>query len=86
MNEQKALHCKVVCLIHLDQFKEALASIKNTDSGAELVFERAYCEYRLHQIEEAYATLTSQNRELDNKEKELLAQVVSFNTLKFESI
>ncbi len=43
----------------------------------DLIFERAYCEYRLNRIGDAYNTLTSLGRDLDEREKELLAQVVS---------
>jgi hypothetical protein len=44
---------------------------------SDLIFERAYCEYRLNRIEDAYNTLKSINRELDEREQELRAQVVS---------
>lgn len=42
----------------------------------DLFFERAYCEYRLNRIEDAYNTLKSVERELNEREQELLAQVV----------
>ncbi len=42
----------------------------------DLIFERAYCEYRLNRIEDAYNTLKSIDRDLDEREQELLAQVV----------
>ena len=44
---------------------------------SDLIFERAYCEYRLNRIEDAYKTLKNLERELDEREQELLAQVVS---------
>ncbi len=43
----------------------------------DLIFERAYCEYRLNRIEDACNTLKGLDRELDEREQELLAQVVS---------
>jgi hypothetical protein len=42
----------------------------------DLFFERAYCEYRLNRIEDAHSTLKTIDRELDEREQELLAQVV----------
>jgi len=43
----------------------------------DLIFERAYCEYRLNRIEDAHNTLTNVKRDLDEREQELLAQVVN---------
>lgn len=76
VTEKKAFHCKVVCLIHLDKFDEALSSIERNPDASDLYFERAYCEYRLNKINEAYETLLK-CKEMTTKEKELLAQVVS---------
>lgn len=75
VNDKKAFHCKIVCLIQLGQFEDALTSIKRfqTESN-EFNFERAYCEYRLNQIENALKTLKS-CQTMTYKEKELLAQV-----------
>ena len=79
VNEKKAFQTKVVCLIHLGKFDEALSSIeRNHDDTSELLFERAYCEYRMHKIEDAYATLLK-CKQMTNKEKELLAQIVGEN-------
>lgn len=74
VNEKKAFHCKIVCLIHLDKFDEALTNIERAQEGADLYFERAYCEYRLNKVESAYGTLMK-CPEMSNKERELLAQV-----------
>ena len=41
-----------------------------------LLFEKAYCEYRLNRTQEALATLRG-GGDLDNRCKELLGQVVS---------
>ncbi len=43
---------------------------------SELVFEKAYCEYRLNRTDEALRTLTAV-KDPDARMKELLAQVVS---------
>lgn len=43
----------------------------------DLIFERAYCEYRLNRIEDAHNTLTNVKRDLEEREQELLAQVVN---------
>jgi hypothetical protein len=60
----------------LDKFDEALTSIERTADPNDFLFEKAYCEYRLNKIEEAYLTL-KKCKQLTNKENELLAQVVS---------
>ena len=78
LTEKKAFQTKIICLINLDKFDEALSSIErfNFADGDDLCFERAYCQYRLHQLNEAYQTLAGcQNPGM--KEKELLAQIVS---------
>ena len=46
-------------------------------SFRDLLFERAYCEYRLNRIDDAYNTLKNAERKLNDREQELLAQVVS---------
>jgi putative lipoic acid-binding regulatory protein len=74
VNEKKALHCKIVCLIQTNKFDEALTSIERAQDSSQLNFEKAYCEYRLNKIDAAYETLMKCN-EKRNKEKELLAQV-----------
>ena len=79
--EAKAFQCKIVCLIHLDKFEEALKSIENNPDNSNLHFEKAYCEYRLNKNEESYATL-QQCKEMNVKEKELFAQVVSVDFLR----
>lgn len=74
VNEKKAFQSKIVCLIHLGKFDEALTSIERNPDASDLFFEKAYCEYRLNKIEDAYSTLSKSNK-MTNKEKELLAQV-----------
>ena len=52
-NDIDALHCKVVCLIHQSNFKEALELIKRIrgvvkeDGNSKCIYEEAYCFYRL---------------------------------------
>ena len=76
MNDKKAFHCKIVCLIQLGKFDEALTSIQRFPSELnDFNFERAYCEYRLNQVENSLKTLKS-CQTMTYKEKELLAQVV----------
>lgn len=74
VTEKKAFHCKTVCLIHLEKFDEALSGIERNQDAQDLYFEKAYCEYRLNRIQDAYNTLIK-CKEMTVKEKELLAQV-----------
>ncbi|XP_037115959.1 signal recognition particle subunit SRP72 [Syngnathus acus] len=72
-----ALHCKIVCLIQNGTFKEAL-NFMNTHNkffGSELVFEKAYCEYRLNRVESSLKTIESAPEQTD-KLKELYGQVL----------
>lgn len=71
--DKKAQHCKAVCLIHLQQFEEALKILEKHVSEA--VFERSYCLYRLNKVVEAYDILKSIN-DPGEREKELIAQVL----------
>jgi hypothetical protein len=59
----------------LDKFDEALTSIERSHECGDLYFEKAYCQYRLNKVEEAYDTLLKCET-MGVKEKELLAQVV----------
>uniref|UniRef100_A0A1A7YYU5 Signal recognition particle subunit SRP72 n=2 Tax=Iconisemion striatum TaxID=60296 RepID=A0A1A7YYU5_9TELE len=72
-----ALHCKVVCLVQNGSFKEAL-NVMNTHSkllGSDVVFEKAYCEYRLNRVESSLKTIESAPEQTD-KLKELYGQVL----------
>lgn len=74
VNEKKAFQTKIICLINLNKFDEALSSIERYNDADDLYFEKAYCQYRLNSVDEAYATLSKcQNPGL--KEKELMAQI-----------
>uniref|UniRef100_A0A8C5GJU6 Signal recognition particle subunit SRP72 n=1 Tax=Gouania willdenowi TaxID=441366 RepID=A0A8C5GJU6_GOUWI len=69
-----ALHCKVVCLVQTGSFKEAL-NVMNTHSKVAVVFEKAYCEYRLNRVESSLKTIESASEQTD-KLKELYGQVL----------
>lgn len=71
-----AFHSKVVCLIHLGRFDEALTAMKKyTHFSNGLNFEKAYCEYRLNKTNEALQTLRAVEKP-DYQTQELLAQVL----------
>lgn len=70
-------HCKVVCLIQLSKFSEAIQFIERFKL-TDLVFEKAYSEYRLNTPEKALETIDSANlpHPYSDKIKELRAQVL----------
>ncbi|XP_048451829.1 signal recognition particle subunit SRP72 isoform X2 [Rhincodon typus] len=73
-----ALHCKVVCLVHTGNFKEALNIIHTHTkvlTSDVIAFEKAYCEYRLNRIETALKTIENIDQQTD-KLKELYGQVL----------
>ncbi|XP_072041807.1 LOW QUALITY PROTEIN: signal recognition particle subunit SRP72-like [Amphiura filiformis] len=75
-NDETAFKCKVVCLIQLSQFQQAFKEIVNNPSFASaLVFEKAYCQYRLNKINEALSTINAVS-EPSQKLKELKGQVL----------
>lgn len=73
-----AFHCKIVCLIQMTKFEEALKAINgNSDLSAELFFEKAYCQYRLNVPEQALVTINSApDLSADGQLLELKAQVL----------
>ncbi|XP_071533763.1 signal recognition particle subunit SRP72 [Panulirus ornatus] len=73
--ELKAWQCKVVALIQLDQFSEALTAVTKSKFGVELAFEKAYCEYRLNQVAAAYDTICKA-AEVSPRVQELQAQIL----------
>lgn len=74
-NEEKALHCKVICLIQLSKFDEALRYIEKNNLN-ELIFEKAYCQYRNNQPDLALNTIEAVKFErLPQNIKELKAQI-----------
>lgn len=73
-----ALHCKIVCLVQNGSFKEALNVMNNHSkvlASDDVVFEKAYCEYRLNRVESALKTIESASEQTD-KLKELYGQVL----------
>ncbi|CAG5120167.1 unnamed protein product, partial [Candidula unifasciata] len=74
--EFAAFNCKIVSLLLLGNFDEALQALNKdkTHSGS-LKFEKAYCEYRLNRTNEALNTLKSVTTQ-DVRTKELLCQVL----------
>uniref|UniRef100_A0A667X1M7 Signal recognition particle subunit SRP72 n=1 Tax=Myripristis murdjan TaxID=586833 RepID=A0A667X1M7_9TELE len=66
-----ALHCKIVCLVQNGSFKEAL-NVMNSHSkvlGSDVVFEKAYCEYRLNRVESALKTIEGASEQTDKLER-----------------
>lgn len=77
MDDQTALHCKVVCLIQLSKFEEAFKFIDKNRLSSSLVFEKAYCEYRLNKPENALKTIDGTGlTSLPANLKELRTQVL----------
>uniref|UniRef100_A0A0K8TLY5 Signal recognition particle subunit SRP72 n=1 Tax=Tabanus bromius TaxID=304241 RepID=A0A0K8TLY5_TABBR len=75
-DEEKALHCKVICLMQLSKFNEAVQFMEK-NKLSHLLFERAYCEYRLNQPEKALKTIESLGQTpLSPGLKELKAQIL----------
>lgn len=74
VNEKKAFQTKIICLINLDKFDEALSSIERQNDADDLYFEKSYCLYRTNKVNEAYATL-AKCQSPGVKEKELMAQI-----------
>lgn len=75
--ESKAAKCKAVSLIQLSKFDEALKFIEKCQSVQELIFEKAYCEYRLNRPQDSFKTIESAKiNPLPPSLKELKAQVL----------
>ncbi|UXI20383.1 natriuretic peptides receptor [Sarcoptes scabiei] len=73
-DHRKALHCKIVCLIQLNRFEEALKLIdelnqKNDEQsrGHHFKLEKCYCKYRLNNIEDALRDLNEPNYKSDDE-------------------
>lgn len=72
-------HCKVVCLVQLSKFQEALQVVEKYKLGKLLVFETAYCQYRLNDPIKAYNTIKNSFDSVSMMSaqlKELFAQVL----------
>lgn len=74
-SEAQAAHCKVVALIQVGKFSDALLFVERQKLG-HLVFEKAYAEYRLNQPEKALQTIDAAAKPLGESLKELRAQVL----------
>ncbi|KAB0801509.1 hypothetical protein PPYR_05863 [Photinus pyralis] len=73
--DENAFNCKIVCLIHLSKFNEVLQLMQRQAAlSKDLHFEKAYCQYRLNQTEEALATV--EQAEQSYRIKELKAQIL----------
>ncbi|KAL1461321.1 hypothetical protein WDU94_013228, partial [Cyamophila willieti] len=75
-DEEKALQCKIISLLQLNKFDDALQTFEKYSKISEnLHFERAYCHYRLSNINKALEIINESN---DNsfRMKELKAQVL----------
>eukprot|EP01135_Chromosphaera_perkinsii_P005038 Nk52_evm15s311 gene=Nk52_evmTU15s311 len=78
-DEAEAIKCAVVAYVFSDMFKEALAFMSKYQSkiGSSLAFEKAYCQYRMHKLEDALKTIRENQGEEDKfRFRELEAQVL----------
>jgi signal recognition particle subunit SRP72 len=75
-----AFHCKIVCLIQMAKFDNALQQMGDNENLAPeegLVFEKAYAYYRLNRPKDALDALGGMtSKSLDPRCKELKAQVL----------
>lgn len=55
----KALHCQAVCLMKQNDFDTALRVLDGMPDESTIVFEKAYCFYRLNRVNEALELLKS---------------------------
>lgn len=78
--EQLAFHCKIVCLVQLGKFEEALQQMRKNDNlSNNLHFEKAYCLYRLNEHREALKLINDLGTEVGYHLKELKAQILYRN-------
>lgn len=74
--EEKALQCKIVSLLQLSKFEDALQTFEKYAKLSEnLTFEKAYCYYRLSNINKALEIINESN-DTSIRMKELKAQVL----------
>ena len=76
-DDREALHCKVVCLLQLSKFQEAVKLIdsQNKKAGKEqFTFEKAYCLYRLEKYDQSHRLLP-RLPQTEQRVQELSAQV-----------
>eukprot|EP01136_Pigoraptor_vietnamica_P016321 Opistho-1_new@60221 len=74
-DDETALRCKAIALIHSGRFEDAVTFINGTPSLASaLQFELAYAHYRLYQPKEALAIIARHPDRQETKFRELAAQ------------
>ncbi|XP_065166008.1 signal recognition particle subunit SRP72 [Atheta coriaria] len=74
-DDTTAFQCKIVCLIYLNRFEEALSHInKNPKHSADMHFEKAYSLYRTNQPENALTVINSAPQ--NHRCQELRAQIL----------
>ncbi|CAH0562321.1 unnamed protein product [Brassicogethes aeneus] len=72
-----AFHCKIVCMIELQKFDDAITLLnKNPQWVTDLVFEKAYCFYRVNKHNEALEIIEQYDEVSDLRIKELKAQIL----------
>merc|ERR1712141_703111 len=77
-HDETAFHCKMVSLMQIGKFEDALKQIKDnhTFAGLDLRFEHAYCLYRLNKLVESLEVLDQIDPKVkSDKVKELKAQI-----------
>ena len=77
-HDETAFHCKMVSLMQIGKFEDALKQIKDnhTFAGLDLRFEHAYCLYRLNKLSESLEVLDQIDSKVkSDKVKELKAQI-----------
>ncbi|OQR71696.1 signal recognition particle 72 kDa protein-like [Tropilaelaps mercedesae] len=74
---QKAIQCKLVCLMQLSKFQEAFDFVQRNEDNltVDVSFERAYCLYRLNRTDEALEALGPASED-DFRKKELRGQIL----------
>lgn len=76
-DETKAAQCKAIALIQQSKFDEALKFIEKSKLTQSLLFEKAYCEYRLNKPDASLRTINDANLAvLPANLKELKAQIL----------
>lgn len=85
-DDQLTLQCKVVTLIRLEKYKEALSMIARQfrNSDIDLSYEKIYCYYRTNQLAPAMELLEELKSKKGNQDSSLLyleAQLVNFYNL-----
>ena len=78
--DETAFHCKMVNLLQLGKFKDALLQMETQAALAEMVdlsFEKAYCLYKENRYADALAVLdiAAKTTPAGLKHKELRAQI-----------